>query len=386
MAVLSTTRFRLCSLSTIVLLFVVFPVQGCQGSEQKGEGEGNSRPSSDTNGDTRASLSQSAKELFALYGELRTIAGKGAIREKGQNGWQERFEGGAAIDAELSRPHMAMADDEGNVFIADKDAHAIRKVTPEGLIFTVAGTSEAGNGGDSGPGTELPLSSPSGLWVLGDGTVYILDLGNDKVRRLDPLGQMVTLFSAADGFGLGRGLWVDREEEVAYVACSDHVKKWTPSGGVETFADGFSGLGNLTVDPDGHLVVTDRVGHRVFGIDSGGEATPMAGNGDAEGGGSGFPALESALNEVRGVWFLSDGSYFLATHQGSQVWYVDTDGIMNLFLDGRPDHSHTGDGEAFDTPGHKISEARAVTVDPKGNVIVTENDFGYVRLVEKVVP
>ncbi len=329
-------------------------------------------------------ISQKAKALFAKYGVLRTVAGKGAIDQDGRSDWQESFEDGPAIEAELSRPHIAMADDEGNIFIADKEAHAIRKVTRDGIIVTVAGTNETGDGADSGEGTQLQLSSPNGLWVFGNGTVFILDLRNKKIRRLDPSGEMTTLFSADDGFGLGRGLWVSDDEQLVYVACGDHVKKWTPSNGIEVYAEGFLGLGNLVVDPEGRLVVTDRSDHRVFRIDNKGNKTVIAGNGTTSGGGSGSPALETGLDEVRGVWFLEDGSYYLATHHGSQVWYVDTDGIINLFVDGSPNASHAGDGEPFDTPGFKISEPRAVTVDTEGNVIITEHDNGYIRMVERI--
>ena len=82
----------------------------------------------------------------------------------------------------------------------DKDAHAIRKVTLDGVIVTVAGTNQAGDDGDTpGPGTERRLSSPNGLWVRDDGTLYILDLGNSKIRRLGTDGVLTTLVSDSDG-------------------------------------------------------------------------------------------------------------------------------------------------------------------------------------------
>ncbi|MFV2070740.1 MAG: hypothetical protein ACC645_27540, partial [Pirellulales bacterium] len=62
------------------------------------------------------------------YGYLTTVAGRGEFRAKTFNGWSEAMEGGPAIDAELSRPHMTMADLSGNLYIADKGGHAIRQV------------------------------------------------------------------------------------------------------------------------------------------------------------------------------------------------------------------------------------------------------------------
>jgi sugar lactone lactonase YvrE len=320
--------------------------------------------------------------LCASYSTLRTIAGKGEISEDGFNAWEGRFEGGPATEVELSRPHMAMADDAGNVFIADKDSHAIRKVTPAGRIFTVAGMNEPGDDGDApGPATQRHLAAPNGLWVRGDGTLYILDTDNDKVRKVDTNGVLSTLFEVKGGIEKGRGLWVSDNETVAYVAAGNAVKRWTPGGGVKTFEDGFNELGNLTVDFTERVVVTDRAENRVYRLSNDGKKTVIAGNGDTSGGGDGALAKETALHGVRGVWFLPNSGYFLATHEGSQIWYVDTRGIIHLFLDGAR-NAHAGDGEDFKTLGLKISEVRAITMDKQGNILITENDAGFIRRID----
>jgi hypothetical protein len=93
-------------------------------------------------------------------------------------------------------------------------------------------------------------------------------------------------------------------------------------------------------------------------------------------------ALQTALYEVRGVWFLPTGAYFVATHRGSQVWYVDTEGYIHLFLNGLRGGLPGGDGGWFYDPFQlRVSECRAVTVDYEGNVIITENDLGFIRKV-----
>tara|TARA_R110002073_G_scaffold218689_3_gene378999 strand:+ start:29050 stop:30162 length:1113 start_codon:yes stop_codon:yes gene_type:complete len=318
--------------------------------------------------------------IFARYGAIETIAGIGQIEGKGDNGWQSGFEGGAAVDAELSRPHIAEADGEGNVFVVDKDAHAIRKIDADGRISTIAGTSSAGNSGD-GPlsATEMQLSAPNGLWLGTDGTLYVLDLGNDVVRRIRE-GTMQSLF-AIGGAGTGRGLWVADDENLAYVAAGSTLKRWTPQGGIEAFATGFVSLGNFFVLPSGELLVADRGGHRVYRVTTAGVKTPIAGNGARTGGGDGQAALSTGLDEVRGVWGHPDGGYFVATHKGGQVWYVDGAGVIHLFVDGDADDSHAGDGLPFDDPEVRISEPRAVTVDPIGNVLITEHDGGFIRRV-----
>src|SRR5690606_7128205 len=113
-------------------------------------------------------------------------------------------------------------------------------------------------------------------------------------------------------------------------------------------------LGNIAQSPEGWMGVTDRLGHRVYRIDADGARTPIAGNGTASGGGTGNLALDTGLDEVRGIWFHPEGGYFLATHKGGQVWYVDVDGVIHLFVDGDADDTHAGDGVRFDAPGKKI--------------------------------
>jgi len=359
----------------------------------------------DTPADTATDASAWTFDAFlAQYGVITTVAGRGLVGDKGVNGWDPSFEGGPAVDAELSRPHIALAapnSDGGDLYIADKDGHAVRRVTADGRIWTAAGTGVPGDDGDApGPATERRLSSPNGLWVASDGTVYILDLGNDKVRRLSVDGQLSTLF-VVGGVGAGRGLWVADDEALAYVAAGTQLKRWTPAGGVEVLADGFVSLGNLAVVPQGapggtaspdawagQLLVADRGGSRVYRVDpASGAKTVLAGTGtpdDLPGGGDGGLALLTGLDEVRGVWPHPRGGYLLACHKGDDVWFVDPDGVIHVFVEGKGGDTHAGDGLPVTAPGPKISEPRAVTMDAAGNVLITENDLGFVRRVERL--
>jgi len=317
------------------------------------------------------------------YGILSTVAGKGEI-DNDEVGWKSEFENGLAIEAELTRPHYAMADATGNIYIADKDAHGIRKVTPDGKIQTIAGTNNSGDNGD-GLGIECQLSSPNGLWVKSDGTVYILDLGNSKIRRLNTNGILETIVDDSEGIHLGRGIWVTINEDTIFYASLNQIKIWTIDKGIETYASGFKSLGNITQDKNGFLVATDRTVNVVYRISKDGSSKEIiAGNGTASGGGDGFLAKETGLNGVRGVWFLDDNSFFAATHEGSQIWYVDVVGKIHLFLNGKEgDEYHSGDGEKYNTQGYKISEPRSVSVDYNGNVIIVENDNGFVRKIKR---
>jgi sugar lactone lactonase YvrE len=326
--------------------------------------------------------------LLESFGLLRTIAGNGYGGVDGSNYWHPSFEGGYATNAALSRPHFAMADTAGNVFIVDKGSHSVLKVTPDSRVHTVAGTHFAGNGPDySTNATRVQLNAPNGIWVRGDGTVYVLDTGNSKIRRLDTNGMMATLFSVTNGvISQGRGIWVKEDESLAYFASGKEIKKWTPAGGVATLNNNFNELGNFVMDPNGDIIATDRGANKVYFLDAtGGNAGSrniLFGNGSTNAVADGTLAITNSLYGVRGVWLVPTGGYLLATHEGSQVLYVDPAGVVHVFVNGAGGNVHSGDGQWFHSPGNKVSEVRAVSIDSKGNILITENDFGYVRRID----
>jgi hypothetical protein len=323
--------------------------------------------------------------FVSSYGVLETIAGNGYGQVDGVNYWQSWYEGSLAQWAALSRPHFAMADRTGNVYVADKNSHSILKITPAGIIQTFAGTHSGGfNGEGPAPAMTLQLNFPNGEWVLPDGTVYIFDTDNGRIRRVDTNGIMTTLFRAtADGspVSTGRGLWVKSDESLAYFCAGDKIRKWTPSAGVKTLASNFNDLGNLIVETNGDLVVSDRGANRIYRVTPAGASKVIAGNGSTADGGDGYPALETGLYGVRGVWPVPTGGYLLLTHEGAQLWYMDSAGIVRVLLNGAGGRTHSGDGAYFYTPELKIGEGRSVTMDAEGNILLCEGDYGYIRRI-----
>ena len=347
--------------------------------------------------DSPAQAGTEFEQMVAGFGQINTIAGRGFADDC--NGWNSSMELGQATSAELSRPHMAQADAAGNVYIADKEGHAIRKVRPDGVIATVAGNGTRGDGAE-GPGHTVSLREPNGLYTFPDGTTFILELDDDcnranpiptpggKIRRLGADGMMTTVFTDSELVG-GRGLWVSPDESLVYYCSFDTVRKWTPDGGIETFASGFSqggfrGLGNIDIDPlTGQLCVTDREASRVYRLSPDGSTRMViAGNGFDSGGGHGQAATATGLDEVRGIAFRPDGSFFVCTHKGEHaVWFVDTAGLIWKFIDGQ-NNAHGGDGMPVSQfPQNAISEPRAVTIAPNGDLLITERDEGHVRRV-----
>ena len=118
-------------------------------------------------------------------GTIDTVAGSG---EQGYSG-----DGGPGVDAALHWPTALELDSEGNLYIAELRSHVVRKLAPDGTISTFAGTGQPGAAGDGGPATEAQLDQPYGIALDEDGTMYIGDRGNFKIRKVTPDGTMETV-------------------------------------------------------------------------------------------------------------------------------------------------------------------------------------------------
>jgi hypothetical protein len=326
------------------------------------------------------------------YGILETVAGRGT-----NNGdvslWQSSFEGAWATNVQLSRPHISFGDPFGNVLIVDQRSSSVLKVTPEGRLFTYAGTHTSGDNGN-GPAfaTNLHLNNPNGGWMRSDGTLYILDTENAKVRKVTTNQIMTTVFTTPP-LGDGRAFWISSDETLAYFGSGDPVattlNRWTSTGGVSVVRSDFGNLGNILGDEQtGVLYISDRDLNRVYRMETNGVLTPIAGNGlttNSVGGGEGGPALLTRLQLPRSVWFIPNGGFFIGEHDpGNRIWYVDPAGNIHRWMNGNGSNNRrVGDGQWFyanpDTA--KVSRVRAVNTDPFGNIIITESNYGYVRRI-----
>jgi uncharacterized protein (TIGR03437 family) len=111
-------------------------------------------------------------------GVISTVAGAGIAGSSGDEG--------AATGARLASPRGVVADDMGDIFIADTGNHRIRQVTPDGVIHSIAGSGAPGFSGDGGPAAGALLNGPQGLFLDGAGDLYFADTGNNRIRRLVP--------------------------------------------------------------------------------------------------------------------------------------------------------------------------------------------------------
>ena len=332
---------------------------------------------------------QGFTNLVYAYGLLETVAGTGLGRIDNTSYWQSSFEGGPATNAALSRPHYAMADRAGNIYIVDKNSHAVERVDTNGLIHTIAGTHVGGfNGEGPAAATNLQLNAPNGLWVRADGTVYVLDTGNARVRRVTTNGVMSTLFFAQSdtnsALAGGRCLWVKDDESLAYFGNLTRMREWTPGGGVQTLSSGYTELGTFCVLASGNLIVADRGGNYVYSVTASGTQTIIAGNGTSNSGTDGALATATAFYGARGVWPVPTGGYLLLLHDGAQLWYIDAANIAHLLVNGLGGNVfvQAGDGGFFYAPNQSfIGEGRSVTMDYPGNIIICESDYGFIRRI-----
>ena len=334
--------------------------------------------------------SQGFTNFVHSFGLLETVAGTGAGRTDGVSYWQNSFESGPATNAALSRPHYAMADRAGNLYIVDKNSHSVLRVDTNGLVHTIAGTHVGGfNGEGPAAATNLQLNAPNALWVRADGTVYVLDTGNARVRRITTNGMMSTLFfaqtdtnSPLDG---GRCLWVKDDETLAYFGNKDRVRKWTPSGGLGTYTKNLAELGGFYAEANGGMFVCDRGANYVYHIAvEDGPKTIIAGNGTTNSSTDGALATATAFYGPRGVWPLPTGGFLLLLHDGAQFWYVDAANVAHLLVNGIGGSAfvQAGDGGFFYAPSRFfIGEGRSVTMDYAGNILICESDYGFIRRI-----
>ena len=168
-------------------------------------------------------------------------------------------DGSPAVQARLNNPVGVAVDGDGNVYIADTHNYRIRRVDPEGIITTFAGTGERGFSGDGGPAVEARLNDPWDVTLDGDGNFYIADSYNHRVRGIDPAGTITTFA------GNGQGGFVRDARD----------------GGRAVEARLNNPVG-VVVDGDGNLYIVDARHQRIRRVDPEGTITTFAGTGQMQ--------------------------------------------------------------------------------------------------------
>jgi RHS repeat-associated protein len=257
-------------------------------------------------------------------------------------------DGGKALSAWLGGPRGLELAPDGSIYFADQASDRIRRIKPGGTIVTVAGSGTPGIdsfgfAGDGGPATLPKLHAPFDVALAPDGSLYIADLNNRRIRRVDPAGTIETFAgTGADG------------------ASGD--------GGPATLAE-LRAPRSVAFGPDCALYVADYAARNVRRIDATGIITTVAG-----GGGSSPPALarDVALFGPTGLAFGPDGSLYLSDDTLQQVLRVGNDGILRAVAGKAFVQGTSGDGGP--ATGATLDEPRSVTVGPDGSVYVPLRD------------
>ncbi len=266
---------------------------------------------------------------------------------------------GAATSIPLGWPTGLAMGPDGSLYIADRGRHMIFRVK-DGQLSRFAGTGRADFLGPSGfspegrPARDEPLYSPSGVAVAPDGTVYIADTLNSRLRRVDTGGNIFTIAgTGAYGYngdgkdGNGTQLFQPTEVKVGpdgavYFADTGNavIRKWTPTTGVVNIVAGTGGQGGF--------------------------------------GGDGGRATAAQLNNPDGFAFGPDGSLFVADTTNNRVRKVAPDGNISTIA-GTGTNGETGDGGA--ATAALLRGPRSVSVDAQGNVFVADTENNRIRMI-----
>jgi uncharacterized repeat protein (TIGR02543 family) len=201
---------------------------------------------------------------------VSTLAGSGA----------QGYANGTGTAAQFSYPDGMAVDNEGNLYVADTDNHCIRKITPGGQVTTLAGTGTAGYVN----GTTSQFNHPNGVAVDSAGDVYVADTGNHRIRKIFSNGQAMLLAGSTQGYANGTGtaaqfnnpvdVAVDSAGNVYVADMGNHrIRKITPDGQVTTLAGSTQGYAEKTErGPDAKFnhprgVAVDSAGNNVYVAD-----------------------------------------------------------------------------------------------------------------------
>ncbi|MBW1803816.1 MAG: T9SS type A sorting domain-containing protein, partial [Deltaproteobacteria bacterium] len=277
-------------------------------------------------------------------GIITTVAGTGRTSFSG--------DGGQGTEANLDWPAGVLMDSAGNLFIADAKHHRIRRMDAQtGVITTVAGTGKAGFSGDGSQATEAKLNSPFGIFMDSGGNLFVADRYNHRIRRIDGQTGIITTFAGTGvgGFSGDSGLateanltwpfdiFVDAEGDLFLTDYGNHRVRWVDgqTGIINTIAGtgdaGFSGDGEeamqamlnhpagIFVDSEGAMFFADQDNDRVRRVDGQtGIITTVVGGGN-EGLGDGGRATRAKLNYPTGIFVDSVGNLFIADTRHNRI-------------------------------------------------------------------
>ena len=290
---------------------------------------------------------QRIRRLDLTTHRTTTVAGNG---QKAYSG-----DGGPAATASLNMPHEIQFDAAGNLYIAERDNHVIRKVEAKtGVVSTLAGTGVPGFSGDGGPAADAQLRQPHSIAFDSTGRLLICDIGNHRIRRLDLSTRTIDTYG-----GTGE-------------------RQPTPDG-APVNGTPLNGPRTIAVDAEGHLYVALREGNAIYRVDRRTDRIHhVAGTGEQGYGGDGGPARLATLAGPKGL-ACARGSLYVADTENHVVRRIDLEtGIITTVLG----TGKRGDGPEPDPLRCALSRPHGVFVDAGGVLYIGDSEAHRIRVLK----
>lgn len=263
-------------------------------------------------------------------------------------------DGAPADRAELITPFGVDFDAAKMLYFVELNGHRVRKIGPDGIVTTIAGSGRKGDGGDDGPAAKAELNGPHSLAVTRDGDIYVADTWNNRVRKIDARSGRITSVA-----GTGK-------------------KGFSGDGGPAAHAE-FGGIYCIALDETGRtLDLVDLDNRRVRRVDlATGIVTTIAGNGQKGVPQDGDDARSAPLVDPRAVALDGRGQLYILERSGHALRVVDRSGkIRTLVGDGKKGDS----GDGGDARRARLSGPKHLCVDARGDVIIADTDNHRIRV------
>jgi streptogramin lyase len=350
--------------------------------------------------------------LLALAGRYAAMgAGLVNVAGTGEAGWAG--DGGPALQAKLNNPYGLVRGPDRALWFADYEAHVIRRIAPDGSITTVVGVGRPGYAGDGGPAVAASLNNPHELRFDSAGSLFIADTGNNVVRRYELKTKILTTFAGVGKQGYsGDGGPADRAQFNSPISI-----QWSPSGDlyvadignhvirridgktriITTFAgtgksgptpDGapiagtpLNGPRSLDFDSAGNLWLVTREGNQVLRLDlASGVIHHMAGTGKKGFTGDGGQAHDATFNGPKGISVAPNGDVYLADTENHAIRRLDAKrGTVERVVGiGQP-----GDNGEGDPLKASLTRPHGVFVDKDGTLYIGDSENHRIRSLKQ---